>query len=255
MAPTLTITPDIRSVVVITPTTGCPKLAKAIASVQNQTYKSVKHLIVVDGDQYTSPLRVNHSKALGDAINIEVVQLKTNTGGGGYYGHRIFAAFPHLVKEDYVFFLDQDNWYEPNHIEALVRQMDNYNLSFGYSLRTIWDGPDRMLFQDNCESLGKWPVWNDPNSFHIDTSAYAFRRTFLVQTCHIWHYGYGGDRRYFNAVKNLPDVRFGCSGQYSLCYRLGGNETSPSVQFFQAGNAAMAKQYGDQHEYPWKIVQ
>ena len=40
------------SVVVITPTTGDKKLNDAINSVKNQTYKDVKHLIVVDGEKF-----------------------------------------------------------------------------------------------------------------------------------------------------------------------------------------------------------
>jgi len=38
-----------KSVVVITPTVGSAKLADAVESVANQTYKNLTHLLVVDG--------------------------------------------------------------------------------------------------------------------------------------------------------------------------------------------------------------
>ena len=41
-----------KSVVVITPSIGSPKLIDAINSVQEQTYKNIKHLIVIDGGDY-----------------------------------------------------------------------------------------------------------------------------------------------------------------------------------------------------------
>jgi GT2 family glycosyltransferase len=237
-----------KSAVIITPTTGDEKLKDAIESVASQTYQNVKHLIVVDGDQFTHPLRANHNALLAKHPNIEIVQLKTNTGFGGYYGHRVFAAFPHLVNEDYVFFLDQDNWFEPNHVETLVAELEKPNVTFAYSLRTIWDSHKNLICKDDCESLGKWPVWNDQNSYHVDTSAYAFNRNFLVQVSHLWHFGYGGDRRFYNLVKQFTHE---CSGKYTLNYRLDGNTMSASPSFFKAGNE---EQYFTYHheDYPWR---
>ena len=42
-----------KTVTVITPSIGSPKLADAIKSVENQTYKC-RHLIVVDGPEYST---------------------------------------------------------------------------------------------------------------------------------------------------------------------------------------------------------
>ena len=44
---------NMKSVLVITPTTGAPELLDAVRSVIGQTYKNVDHLIVVDGAKFT----------------------------------------------------------------------------------------------------------------------------------------------------------------------------------------------------------
>ena len=241
-----------KSVVVITPTTGDPKLADAIESVANQTYPNVKHAIVVDGDQFTFPLRANHGKLLPKHQNIEVVQLKQNTGGNGFYGHRVFAGFPHLVNEDIILFLDQDNWYKEDHVQKIVDTIEAGN-DFAYSLRGIYNAKKEFQCLDNCESLGKWPVWNDQKSFLVDTSAYGFKREWLILYCQLWHWGYAGDRRFFNIVKdNVPNLRYACTGSHTLCYRLDGNPNSVSPAFFEHGNEQMKNRYDILiQEFPW----
>jgi|688.fasta_scaffold101285_3 glycosyltransferase involved in cell wall biosynthesis len=247
------------SVVVITPTTGDKKLNDAINSVKNQTYKDVKHLIVVDGEKFKQQFLLEQylQNSPGDENkNIKTVFLCDNTGGGGFYGHRIYAAFSHLVNEEVVCFLDQDNWYEPNHIEELVKTLYEKNYAWAFSLRNIYDQNKNFLFQDNCESLGKWPIWNSENpdvtiKHHVDTSTYAFRRDFLIKVASIWHHGYAADRIFLNVIRqHFKDEIFETSGKYTLNYRLDGNATSASPDFFRIGNEFMKDKYKE--NYPWQ---
>lgn len=241
-----------KSVVVITPTIGLKSLRKAIDSVAAQTYQKVRHLVVVDGEDYFGDTIFNPDL---DDVKADFEILRTNTGKNGFYGHRIYAAFSHLVNEDYVFFLDEDNWYESAHVEHLVDTLQNND--FAFSLRNIYDENENFLFQDNCESLGKWPIWCSKNDYMVDTSAYAFDREFLIKVAHFWHYGYGGDRRFFNIVRGGNGIRYDTSGQYTLNYRLGSSSTSASPQFFEAGNAETQKlKVNNKYpwEKPWKII-
>jgi hypothetical protein len=233
------------SAVVITPTTGNPKLLDAIYSVRDQSYPNVKHLIVIDGKEF---LHKVPSHILSINPNIEIIQLQTNVGKNGFYGHRIYAAFSHLVNENYISFLDEDNWLERNHISSLVDTVENKKVAWAYSLRNVFDKDSNFLCQDNCESLGKWPVWTDNNAFHLDTSSYLFTKNFLIQVASLWHFGYGGDRRFFNIIKDLAP--YATSGKYTLNYRLDGNATSASPDFFMYGNEVMTKKY---NKFPWVI--
>ena len=237
-----------KSVIVITPTIGSSKLADAIISIQNQTYKNVKHLLVVDGkEHYLSTM--NALPVSFETTEFDVITLPYNTGANGFYGHRIYAGVPHLVNADYIFFLDEDNWYEPDHVASLVEVLDRGN-DFAYSLRKIFNPDKSYVADDNCEALGKWPIYfthNDPQ-YLIDTSSFAFKREFLQKTCHLWHSGWGGDRRYFYSVL-AGNPKWDTNYKHTLCYRLDGNPKSVNEEFFIKGNAEQLKHYNG--ELPW----
>jgi GT2 family glycosyltransferase len=236
-----------KSVVVITPTIGSKKLQDAALSVQNQTYSNLKHLIVVDGTEYFNNAVENIP--FGKDSDIQILPLPYNTGANGFYGHRIYSGIPHLLNADYIFFLDEDNWYEPDHVSSLVEVLDRGN-DFAYSLRKIYNPDKSYVADDNCEALGEWPIYfthNDPQ-YLIDTSSFAFKREFLEKTCHLWHSGWGGDRRYYYSV--LPmNPNFDTNHKHTLCYRLDGNPGSVGADFFIKGNAEQLKHYNG--ELPW----
>jgi glycosyltransferase involved in cell wall biosynthesis len=240
-----------KSVVVITPTIGSPKLADAIESVANQTYKNIEHLIVVDGDQYfDSTVNV---LPFNPNSNMKILPLPWNTGGTGgkFYGHRIYAGVPHFLNADYVFLLDEDNWYEPDHVRTLVEVLDRGN-DFAYSFRKIYSPDKTYIADDNCEALGKWPIYfshNDPQ-YLVDTSSFAFNTKFLQKTCHFWHSGWGGDRRYLYSVL-AQNPKWDTSHKHTLCYRTDANPNSPDADFFIKGNEQQLEHY--KGKLPWLI--
>ena len=242
-----------KSVIVVTPTIGSPKLADAIRSVQQQTYSNIKHLIVIDGAEYFNnamkniPVTFDYEDRSCD--NIIVTTLPFNTGKDGFYGHRIYAGIPHLLNSDYIFFLDEDNWYEPDHVKTLVEVLDRDN-DFAYSLRKIFNPDKSYVADDNCEALGKWPIYFTHNKpqYLVDTSSFAFNRKFLQQTCHLWHSGWGGDRRYlYSALAQNP--KWDTNYKHTLCYRLDGNPGSVDANFFIEGNKRQLEHYNN--NLPW----
>ena len=236
-----------KQVTVITPTIGSPKVLDAIESVKNQTYKC-RHLVVIDGPQYFDKF-VSLTKEPPD---VHLTITPDSTGANGFYGHRIYAAYPHLLNSDYILFLDEDNWYEPDHVESLIKTIEAKNLDFSYSLRKIFSPKKDYLLDDNCESLGKWEIFMSRGSHHgkhylIDTSSFCWKRDFIQKTCHYWHAGWGGDRQYLYSVKD--HAKYDVSGKHSLCYRLDGNPNSVSHDFFITGNKAQEAYYGG--KFPW----
>jgi glycosyltransferase involved in cell wall biosynthesis len=238
-----------KPVTVITPTVGSPKLKDAIESVANQTYKC-NHLIVCDGPEYFDKV---YPLAVGGAIQFCVTPENTGkVGDQSFYGHRIYAAYPHLINSDYILFLDEDNWYDPNHVETLIQTMESKNLDFSFSLRKIYSPEGKYITDDNCESLGKWPIFMSRRSpygeqFLIDTSSFCFKREFIQKTCHFWHSGWGGDRKYFYAIKE--HAKYDTNGKHTLCYRLDGNTNSVTKEFFETGNKTQDQYYGG--KFPW----
>jgi len=245
-----------KSVVVITPTIGSPKLADAVESVQRQTYGNLEHLIVVDGYDYEDATNKAFRSAWqrfsdGSLKSARAMILPYNTGANGFYGHRIYAGVPHLINADYVFLLDEDNWYEKDHVRTLVEVLDQGN-DFAYSLRKIYSPDKTYIADDNCEALGKWPIYfshNDPQ-YLVDTSSFAFNTKFLQKTCHFWHSGWGGDRKYLYSVL-AQNPKWDTSYKHTLCYRTDANPNSPDADFFIKGNEHQLEHY--KGKLPWLI--
>lgn len=144
--------PKFSKAVVLTPTTGRPHLADAIKSVSLQSFQSLVHMLVVDGAQYEDSVREILSHANGERC--ETCVLPHNTGQHGINGHRIYAAFPLLLNADYILFLDEDNWFELDHVSSLVDALENSGADWAHSMRKIYTHDGVYVADDNCESLG-----------------------------------------------------------------------------------------------------
>ena len=233
-------------VAIVTPTIGKSELKDCIASVDKQTYKDITHYVFVDGIEYEQEIW----KLTEGATKVKFVRLDENIGKG-WYGHRVYAACSFLVNADIIVYLDEDNWIEPCHVEKLVKKIEEGN-DWAFSLRKIYDKDGNFLCEDNCESLGKWPVYFDDKVFHIDTSSFAIRRDIAVRIGHAWYGQWGADRQFFSALKtHFP--KFDCTNAHTLCYRLDGNPNSVTKEFFDNGNQINQQKYNG--EFPWKTKQ
>ena len=232
-------------VAVVTPTIGAETLAQCIESVQNQTYQDLTHYVFLDGVEHYEKIHPILYESSGKRT-IQTVELEENVGKG-WYGHRVYAACSFLVNADVICYLDEDNWFEPNHVEKLVEVLEEGN-DWAYSLRKIYDKEGNYICEDNCESLGKWPVYFNPSVFHIDTSSFAVRRDVATRIGHAWYGQWGADRQFFGFLKQHY-TKHQCSNEYSLCYRLDGNPKSVTKEFFEEGNKVLEEKYGK--NFPW----
>ena len=230
-------------VAVVTPTIASEHLAKCIDSVDKQTYEDIVHYIFIDGCQYEPKAR----EMLVGSSKTRMIELEENVGKG-WYGHRVYAACSFLVNADVICYLDEDNFFEPNHIETVVKKLQEGN-DWVYSLRNVHDKEGKFLCEDNCESLGKWPVYFNSEVHHIDTSCFAIRRDVAVRIGHAWYGQWGADRQFFGALKNHFS-KYSCTNQYTTNYRLDGNENSVNEEFFIEGNKINSEKY--QGNFPWK---
>jgi glycosyltransferase involved in cell wall biosynthesis len=232
-----------KSAVVITPSIAKKSLVKAVESVENQTYQNLTHLVVLDGpDLHLNPIEIRTNNKL------KLTHSPYNTGTNGFYGHRILAAYPHLVDHDYILFLDDDNWFDKDHVRSLIDLCEEKNLDFAHSLRKVYVNGE-FLADDCCESIGRWPIAWTKSDHLVDTSSYCFRREWLIQYCHLWHSGWGGDRRFFHAVKDR--AKYDTTGLHTLHYELPDMNKAYGGQtnIFEKYNELVKQTYG---EYPWK---
>jgi glycosyltransferase involved in cell wall biosynthesis len=233
---------------VIIPTTGSKELRDAIESVLNQTYPTQCY-VVADGKESTGRVSAIVSDYAGNK-NLHVAYLPINVGANGFYGHRVYAAFTHLVNTDYVLYLDQDNWFDANHVKTCVDTIEKDNLDWSYSLRAIVDKDKKNLAFDNCESLGRWPVFSN-DYHHIDTNCYCVKTSVAIRLANAWHGGWGQDRAWFQTLSQYFPM-YNTTGKYTVNYRIGGNEGSVKKEFFDYGNKIMNERYNG--EFPWAKV-
>lgn len=217
-----------KSVAVITSTIGRPELERAILSVQRQTYPC-KHYIFVDGEAFADKARV----IVENYPHLIVTYLPMNTGANGWSNSSINAIAPFLVREDVICYLDDDNWYEPNHLETIVETMEKSNASFVYSLRNFVNKQGEFICRDDFESLGFWLhrlpekavtpaailgddrvfITDTPREPHIDTNCYGFTRELALRLANSWNSGIHNDR---SVIRTL--IEWQALGQFTGKY-------------------------------------
>ena len=229
-------------VMVITPTTGKESLLKAIESVTDQSIDiPVEHLIVFDGTRAESDFFMLEDGMHGCPT---FMTLPENVGGDGWYGHRVYAAMPLMVNADYILFLDEDNWFEPNHVETMIAKIKSKDLMWSYSLRRICNEAGEYICDDDCESLGRYPTFYDHTINFVDTNCYCFKREYLVGIAHNFYGKWGADRPFYKAAASaLP--AFGCTGEATVNYRA----PERLLEMFRQGNETIKRAYGD---LPWR---
>jgi hypothetical protein len=230
---------------VIIPTTGSPEVRNAIESVLKQTMETQCY-VVCDGEQYGGKSDVIISD-FGGCKNVKYTKLPINVGANGFYGHRIYAAFTHLIDTQYVLYLDQDCWFEPNHVEECIKSIERNDLDWSYSLRKICNKEGKYLCNDDCESLGAWKTYHGVN--HIDTNCYCIKTEVAIKLAQVWHGGWGQDRVWLQVLsQHFP--KYDCTGLYTLNYRVDGNAGSVTADFFYNGNEVMNRRYDG--DFPWR---
>ena len=232
------------SVAVVTSTIARPVLKQTIESVANQTRKAT-HYVFVHGEQYWDDAKkiLEGTEAIG-------VYLPNNNGGDGYGMAPVYALAPYVVKEDILLYLDDDNFFEPEHVQELVDLIESNDLDWAYSLRRIVDDLGNLLFEDDCESLGYFP--NASNLHITDNSCYAVKTTVARMFSAAWHVPVISDRNFLKAL--LDNKRpGGCTGNATSNYRLSKDGSgSMSIEAFINNNKVMQERYNG--NFPWRAA-
>jgi len=244
------------SAAVIVATVGKQSLARTIRSILGQTYKDVTCVVAVDGSRFTAAADAVLD-AFRDDARVQIYYLPQNTGANGFVCHRIYGALPLLVNQDYIFYLDDDNWYDSEHVGQCVSACQANHLDWCFALRKIFLEDETFLCNDECESIGYWPTWYNSQVHHIDTNCYCLRRETAVQLASMWH----KSRIANGEVKKSADtgicehlinsgLRSALVPIASVNYTLGSWALSPSPDFFLKGNDVFRHNSGG--TLPWQ---
>jgi glycosyltransferase involved in cell wall biosynthesis len=220
------------SVAVVTSTQGRSTITKAIQSVKDQTRKAT-HYVFIHGAEY-SDKTIPHL-----ADDTVAVHLPRANGGGGYGMAPVFALAPFAITEDIICYLDDDNWYEPDHIESVVEMIEKHDLGWAYSLRKIVDNEGNFICDDNCESLGCTP--NSANQYLVDNSCYVVRTDVARRHSHAWYVPIISDRSFQSELMRAK-LPTGTTGKHSVNYRLSKDGTGGMTAEKFLGNNEWMKQ-------------
>lgn len=243
-----------KEVAVVIPTTGSKTLKKTLISLFEQTYENIVPIVVTDGNQYDPDVfdifEELYQEDYFDKMKTVVdnsVFLPNNVGANGFYGQRIYAAFSYLINQDYIMFLDQDNWFEKTHVESMINKLEETDSDWVYSLRNIYSKDEEYLMPDNCESLGRFMPYTDYRL--VDNNCYCFTKETLVKISPALYGGWGQDRVLYSTLEQYFP-KFECTGEYTVSYRLEGNTGSVTKEFFEHGNMVVEKKYNG--NFPWR---
>ena len=235
------------SCAVATCTIGRPLLRETIESVRAQS-RLAHHYVFVHGREYWESAKI----ILDCYPDVHALYLPHNgdrnvPGKGSFGAAPVYAMAPFVVAEDIIFYLDDDNTYERDHISFTAKFMEIYQLQFSFALRNIIDAAGVFICQDNCESLGYFP--NITAHHVVDNSCFAVRAAFARRCAYGWYKRTVSDRNFFRTMCDL-DVRSGCTAKFSVNYRLSHDSSiSMSVDNFIAGNQQMLARHSG--TVPW----
>jgi glycosyltransferase involved in cell wall biosynthesis len=252
----------VPSVVVITASTGRAALRRCVESVREQDFPDVRHLVVVDGPRFAA--------SAGEALDgvdrderLEVLVLPRNTGHSKHYGYRIYGALPLLVDDDIVCFLDEDNWFDPDHLRSAVDALRCTGAEWAYSLRRICTERGEPICEDDSDSLGYWPklatlldedeLSRTEMDLHarypnlVDSSCYILPRPIACAVAPLWQDLHADSVVTSSLVREHAGV---CTGRSTLNYALGGGSGTPD-DWFTYGNRGIRELYGH-GPLPWR---
>jgi hypothetical protein len=226
---------------ILIPTTGAETVRRAIESCLTSDHAAVQVIAVVDGSQHRDAFE--HQVAGLSDPRLQTVVLPENIGADDYYGHRVYGGFSYLVNAHYLLFLDQDNFFDPDHVSSQIANIEANGLDWSYSLRKVCDRGGNFIARDDSESLGRWPSLGGYQL--IDTNCYCLKLQTAIGIAAAWFGNWGQDRRVTEAlIKHYPN--FGCTGRYTANYRL---RDEKGHEFFIKGGAEMRKRHPG--GFPW----
>jgi len=159
-------------------------IERAVNSVISQTYDNIECMVVKDGCREADAGKAcvecencratcSFFKSLSDK-RFSFFTLPVNHGAAGW-GPRNFAIMN--SHHDLICYLDDDNWYEPDHVEKLYEAISDRDSDMAYTGTRLWTADMKVMAERMHPAA--------PEKGHIDTSEIMHRRR-LIHTHGGW---------------------------------------------------------------------
>jgi hypothetical protein len=159
------------------------------------------------------------------AVTMLDLGYSTSTRNGGlypsHYGGALKTILSYAANSRYVTYLDDDNWYAPNHIASMLAAVQGK--AWAFSLRHFVDASSSaLLCPDTWESLGPGRgVYARSQGGFVDTNCFFIDKLACNDVFPEWAMtrfagGTGGDRQVLAKLRSRP---FGTNDAHTLFYR------------------------------------
>ena len=187
-------------------------IERAVSSLQKQNHEDFDCLLVKDGCKHACDLNTCREcqvcKSTVDFCNsiqdsrFKFFNMAAHCGAAGW-GPRNFAILN--TDHEFISYLDDDNWYEPDHLSSLYKLITEENVDMAYT--------GTRLYDSSLNVLGERIHPYFPKAGYIDTSEIMHKR-------HLIH-KYGGWRKVpkcndWDIVSRWTDVVWRHTGKVTL---------------------------------------
>jgi hypothetical protein len=159
------------------------------------------------------------------AVTVLDLGYSTSQRNGGiypsHYGGALKTILSYAANSRYVTYLDDDNWYAPDHLATMLAAVAGK--AWAFSLRHFVDAESGdPLCPDAWESLGPGRgVYASAQGGFVDTNCYCLDKLACNDVFPEWAMtrfagGTGGDRQVLEKLRGRP---FGTNGAHTLFYR------------------------------------
>jgi len=233
-------------IAVIIATVARPTLAQAIRSVYTQRFAG-RVQIMVGIDRWEGDRAQFEALATECPSHIAVTQVDlgystSHRHGGLYpssYGGSLKTILSYAANSRHVAYLDDDNWYEPDHLATLLKAV--HGMAWAFALRNFIEaGSGDLLCADTWESVGPdRGVFAKAQGGFVDTNCFVIDTQKCADVFPEWAMtrftgGTGGDRQVLARLRGRP---WGETGEHTVNYRqrLEGQHPFLLWKFQQAG--------------------
>ncbi len=225
------MTPDLQTpfdVGIVTVTVVRETLPQALRSVFAQRFAGrIQVLVGVDrwaGDRaMVEQLRAEAPSHV--AVTLLDLGYSTSQRNGGvypsHYGGALKTILSYAANSRYVTYLDDDNWYAPDHLATMLEAAAGK--AWAFSLRHFVDAESGVpLCPDTWESLGPGRgIYASAQGGFVDTNCYFIDKLACNDVFPEWAMtrfagGTGGDRQVLEKLRGKP---FGTNGAHTVFYR------------------------------------
>lgn len=202
--------------------------AQALQSVFAQTFAGrIQVLVGVDrwvGDRAAVEALTRQSPSHVAVTTLDLGYSTSQRHGGLYpshYGGALKTILSYAANSRYVTYLDDDNWYAPDHVASMLAAVNGK--AWAFSLRHFVDAASgNLLCPDTWESLGPGRgVYAQAQGGFVDTNCFFIDKLACNDVFPEWAMtrfagGTGGDRQVLEKLRDRP---FGTNRAHTLFYR------------------------------------